>query len=231
MGVRNVYGINTYDGYVGDDGNGNYQGETGPVKGKTTVNNDKGKGTKAKAVSATVVAGTAIMAGRTGIATEEKGTEAASSLTIGWSVALAEPSPVGEAVMGAATAATFLYAIATSDYVRKMQKETETLLKRALGPNGFTYVLVTTQSGLYNMYSRGSSSPTGTIQMGAGEIWKIGETTSGQRYDPAYLLKEKVIQVPFYFGNQVEIKLKEKFLLYGYFFTHGKLPPGNKMFK
>lgn len=50
MGVRNVYGINTYDGYVGDDGNGNYQGETGPVKGKNSSgdkkqakNNDKGK--------------------------------------------------------------------------------------------------------------------------------------------------------------------------------------------
>ncbi|WP_044171297.1 RHS repeat-associated core domain-containing protein [Flectobacillus major] len=103
MATRDVFGNTTFDGYVGDDGNGNYQGETEPVKGKTTVNNNKGKGTKAKAVSATVVVGTAIMAGRTGITTEEKGTEAASSLTIGWSIALAEPSPVGEAVMGVAT--------------------------------------------------------------------------------------------------------------------------------
>ncbi|WP_218918534.1 RHS repeat-associated core domain-containing protein [Flectobacillus major] len=33
MGVRNVYGINTYDGYVGDDGNGNYQGTVPKAKG------------------------------------------------------------------------------------------------------------------------------------------------------------------------------------------------------
>jgi RHS repeat-associated protein len=33
MATRDVFGNTTFDGYVGDDGNGNYQGETGPGKG------------------------------------------------------------------------------------------------------------------------------------------------------------------------------------------------------
>jgi hypothetical protein len=57
------------------------------------------------------------------------------------------------------------------------------------------------------------------------------QTTSKERYDPTYLLREKVMQVPVFYGNQVEIKLKEKFLLYGYFFNSGSLPPGNKIFR
>jgi hypothetical protein len=86
-------------------------------------------------------------------------------------------------------------------------------------------------NGYYNVYSRGTLMPTSTVLMGAGEIWKIGETTSNERYDPAYLSKEKVIQVPVYYGNQLNIKLKEKLLIYGYFFNSGNLPPGNKIFR
>ena len=123
------------------------------------------------------------------------------------------------------------YAFIKSDVLKKLQKETESLLRRTLGGNGFTYVLVTTITGNYNVYSRGSSTPTGTVSMGAGEIWKIGETTSNERYDPAYLVKEKVMQVPVYYGNQLDIKMKEKLLIYGYFFNSGKLPPGNKIFR
>jgi hypothetical protein len=124
-----------------------------------------------------------------------------------------------------------VYAFVHSDLLKKLQKETEGLLRRTLGGNGFTYVLVTATNGYYNVYSRGTLMPTSTVLMGAGEIWKIGETTSNERYDPAYLSKEKVIQVPVYYGNQLNIKLKEKLLIYGYFFNSGNLPPGNKIFR
>ena len=32
-------------------------------------------------------------------------------------------------------------------------------------------------------------------------------------------------------GNQIEIKVQEKIMLYGYFMLHGTLPPGNRIFR
>lgn len=36
---------------------------------------------------------------------------------------------------------------------------------------------------------------------------------------------------PIFFGNQVEILIQEKIMIYGYVFDHGVLPPGNKIFR
>lgn len=32
-------------------------------------------------------------------------------------------------------------------------------------------------------------------------------------------------------GNQIEIKIQEKIIIYGYFLATGSLPPGNKIFR
>ena len=177
-------------------------------------------------------------AGRRTIGTTSSGNTgtALASATLAWigtDIAIPEPTDLALPKWAAygvagATAGAYLY---SAGIIEKLKNETEGILKRTLGGNGFVYVLVTSTSGNYNVYTRGSAIPTGQTLMGAGEIWKIGETTSKERYDPAYLSKERVIQVPVFYGNQVEIKLKEKFLLYGYFFNSGNLPPGNKIFR
>lgn len=36
---------------------------------------------------------------------------------------------------------------------------------------------------------------------------------------------------PYFFGNQTEILIQEKIMIYGYTMKYGTLPPGNKIFK
>ena len=40
-----------------------------------------------------------------------------------------------------------------------------------------------------------------------------------------------VTMVPIFFGNQVEIKVQEKIMIYGYTVMNFSLPPGNKIFR
>jgi RHS repeat-associated protein len=224
---------------VGADGLTNDQwlsagGDFGREKEYRQENADKDKDKNKKKEESKTNKGTRLL-GTTSSGNTNTGTAIASA-TLTWISAdvmlpeptdLAPPKWVAYGIAGAAAGA-YLY---SSGILEKLKSETEGILKRTLGGNGFVYVLVTATSGSYNVYTRGSATPTGQVLMGAGEIWKIGETTSKERYDPAYLLKEKVLQVPVFYGNQVEIKLKEKFLLYGYFFNSGNLPPGNKIFR
>ena len=37
--------------------------------------------------------------------------------------------------------------------------------------------------------------------------------------------------VRLFYGTKTEILIREKIMLYGYFFEHGQLPPGNKRFQ
>ncbi len=36
---------------------------------------------------------------------------------------------------------------------------------------------------------------------------------------------------PIYYGNQIEIKIYEKRMIYGYVLRYGHLPPGNRIFR
>lgn len=40
-----------------------------------------------------------------------------------------------------------------------------------------------------------------------------------------------VQQIPVFWGNQREIKIREKELIYDYYFRRGHLPPGNRIFR
>jgi len=124
--------------------------------------------------------------------------------------------------------------IVTADpaLVDKMMKELKNLYSKTLRGQGVVYKLIANTTGNYDVYTSGSLLSTGKIPLKAGDIWKYGETTNpAERYDPAYLAKHNVTLVPPGFGNSVQIKAMEKFLIYGYFFLNLKLPAGNKIFR
>jgi len=119
-------------------------------------------------------------------------------------------------------AAAYLY---SGDYVAKMQREIDGILKRAAGPQGFQYALIATRAGYY-INVRG-----GTMYLNKGDVWKYGETTSEGLYSRTYLESVGLEMLPSIIGNQVQIKVQEKIMIYGYFFTNGTLPPGNRIFR
>lgn len=109
--------------------------------------------------------------------------------------------------------------------VDKMQKEIDGIKLRAAGPMGVQYALTAKTSGYYPNV-RG-----GTKYLNAGDVWKYGETTSSDRYSDKYLRTMGLNFVPQFPGNQMEIKIQEKVMIYGYFFSTGSLPPGNSIFR
>ncbi|WP_155960770.1 RHS repeat domain-containing protein [Flavobacterium daejeonense] len=159
----------------------------------------------------------------------DKGTNWATATLafIGTDIAIPEPTDAawpkwaGYAIAGGA-AATYLY---SGDYVTKMQREIDRISERATGPQGFQYALTANTSGYYPNV-RG-----GTTYLNAGEVWKYGETTSSDRYSQTYLNSMGLKIEPQFVGNQMQIKIQEKIMIYGYFFGNGALPPGNKIFR
>lgn len=115
---------------------------------------------------------------------------------------------------------------------KKMYDELAALYKKTMNNPGIVYALVAVEDGYYNQYVRGSSVPLpNKVFLKKDEIWKYGETTSKDRYDPSYLRREGVRMRQLGSGTQLEIKVMEKLLIYNYFFINQKLPPGNKIFR
>jgi RHS repeat-associated protein len=114
---------------------------------------------------------------------------------------------------------------------KRMYDELTRIISKTFNNPGFVYKLVALTDGYYNVYTRGTKLPTGKVYLKAGEIWKYGETTSDERYDLSTLQKEGVDIEPIFTGTRVQIKMMEKYLLYGYFFQHGHLPAGNRIFR
>ncbi len=71
----------------------------------------------------------------------------------------------------------------------------------------------------------------GTTFLNVGDVWKFGQTTSGSRYSDNYLNGAGIQQINLFPGNQMEIRIQEKIMIYGYFMEHGTLPPGNSIFR
>ncbi len=146
-------------------------------------------------------------------------------------VAVPEPTDVvlpkwaGYALAGTAATA-YLY---SSKIAEKMSKEIDRILTKTAGPEGVVYELRVRKSGTY-VDVRGNKTT-----LSAGDIWKYGETTIGQqRYSDDKLesmVPGGVTRTDIFHGNQVEIKVMEKYLIYGHYFNHGTLPPGNKYFR
>jgi len=130
------------------------------------------------------------------------------------------PLPVGEIV----GAVVITGAVAADLYKRQ--------------PNGTQYSLRATRSGLYPVYSWGSATPTGTMYLNAGDIWKIGETiqydpNSGRqwRYSQTYLDGLGVRFFSEYEGPKAEIIFVQQMKLAQYLYGNGYLPAGNKGLK
>lgn len=123
---------------------------------------------------------------------------------------------------------------ATGALIAKLDYEMSKIKERPDGPSGYQYALTANVSGQYPVYSSGSSAPTGSTHLNAGDVWKFGETTSTGRYTDGYkssIGTGGVTEVPQVYGNQRQIKMAEKAAIYGYFFQNGTLPPGNKIFR
>lgn len=99
------------------------------------------------------------------------------------------------------------------------------IAQKAAGPQGFQYELVAASSGL-DPNVRG-----GTTLLNKGDVWKYGETTGNNRYSRDYLNSMGLIMNPQFYGNQMEIKIQEKIMIYGYFMKNGSLHAGKRIFR
>lgn len=67
-----------------------------------------------------------------------------------------------------------------------------------------------------------------------GDVYKYSQTTKGfGRYPDAKInpVRDGLKMIPLNPGNQMEIKIYEKILIYGYYFQYGHRPPDNPIFR
>jgi RHS repeat-associated protein len=125
-------------------------------------------------------------------------------------------------VGGAATISLY-----SNDVVRKMNREISSILQRNAGPFGFVYELRATKNGVYPNLNTG-----GTTDLKVGDVWKYGQTTVGEsRYSRNFYETIGLKMYPIFRGNQMDILIQEKIMIYGYFFMNGHRPPGNPIFR
>lgn len=152
---------------------------------------------------------------------------AVKRLVIGWSAALAEPTPVGEIAMAAATAAAVAYY--GPEILDKMQIEIAQISQKINNNRGVVYELRVNNTGTY-IDVRGNA-----INLRAGDVWKYGQTTQGsKRYTTTKLenmVPGGVKRFDIFQGNVIEIRIQEKIMIYGYAVSNGHLPPGNSIFR
>jgi hypothetical protein len=131
--------------------------------------------------------------------------------------------PIGDVIGGAVILGYGTYVLAD-----KMASEISRIAQKVNNTRGFVYELRVNQTGTY-INVRGIP-----VQLNAGDVWKYGETTSLYRYSGPELdnmVPGGVHRIDIFPGNVAEIKIQEKIMIYGYYFQHGYLPPGNKIFR
>ena len=109
--------------------------------------------------------------------------------------------------------------------IEKAKKEFAHLRQRSSGPEGKQYALIATADGWYENV-RG-----GVVFLNKGDVWKYGETTREDRYSAKELDDKCLYQKTEFVGTQQQAKRQEKVKIYRYFFRHGTLPPGNRIFR
>ncbi len=148
-----------------------------------------------------------------------------AAISFGLTAAAADgPYPVGDAIGVAAVLGTAAY-VYYGVLADKMAREIDRILTRSPGPDGYQYALIATRNGYYNNV-RG-----GLTYLHVGDVWKYGETTSSNRYSESNLQAMGLAMQRQFLGTQIQIKVQEKVMIYGYFFQNGTLPPGNKIFR
>lgn len=126
--------------------------------------------------------------------------------------------------------ATLAIGDVTQQHLNNAWKNLERLSNKANNESNnndyITYKLVADRAGLYPDV-RG----TGTIYLDKGDIWKYGITSQSNRYLDKSLralgLEQKTISTSSYY----RARASELSHIYRYTTQHGRLPPGNKIFK
>ena len=123
--------------------------------------------------------------------------------------------------------ATAKFAYDNQYLIEKQAQEIAQWTKKNLSlKQGFVYELRATQTGYYPDYHGGN------IYLERGDVWKYGETTKGEsRYSRNFYNTTSLKMFPIYYGNTIDIKIQEKIMIYGYYFQHGRLPAGNRIFR
>ncbi|TGX80588.1 hypothetical protein E5358_12515 [Palleniella muris] len=126
------------------------------------------------------------------------------------------------------------YGVATAGFmydnaqlIMKRDKEIEGIRNRIFKPNqGFTYALVATKDGYYTDVRKGRT------YLHTGDVWKYGETTNYKnRYNNEMYRNNNLHMLELFRGNQMTIKIMEKYFIYGYVLVNRELPPGNRIFR
>lgn len=125
------------------------------------------------------------------------------------------------------TGATVKFLYDNSELIMKMNREIAAWAAKPFTPKqGFVYELRPIAPGYYTNYH---GAP---VYLTPNDVWKYGETTKGtDRYNRGFYKRENVMMNPIYYGNQIEIKIYEKRMIYGYVLRYGHLPPGNRIFR
>ncbi len=201
------------DQYVASDGSKVELGDLGFFKDDGVIKTNGDKAEDALKKQSSSGAG-AIMTGGLVIA----GALAADDVT---GIGIADDPAIPVVIAGAAAIAL----------AAKAAHEISKIQTKPPGPNGVQYSLRATATGGYTCFT----CSTGSMNLNVGDVYKYGETINPTtRYSGTELGSMGglgVQQFNEFYGNQVEIKVAEKVKIYGYFATHGHLPPGNKIFR
>ena len=125
-----------------------------------------------------------------------------------------------------------VYGVATIGFLADnvLSKQEEQMQRLALKDrpgDGFTYKLVAAKNGYYRNVRKNEM-----VYLNAGDVWKYGETTQGEkRYSKAKLKNNNLEMEAIFHGSKTEILIYEKKMLIEYYYKHKELPPGNKIFK
>jgi len=108
----------------------------------------------------------------------------------------------------------------------RRDKQIAGLRSKVRKPRGVQYALIAKESGEYTTV-RGN-----IIKLEIGDVYKYGESTKPEeRYSQKLLREGRLEMQREYYGDQTQIKIVEKAKIFKYFFEHGRLPPGNKIFR
>ena len=141
-----------------------------------------------------------------------------------------DPTLIGvydDILIPAVFACAAVYEFMTEDMLKRQDQQIERLSRKERPGDGFLYQLEVQQDGFYRNVRTNTM-----VYMKQGDVWKYGETTQGdKRYNRNSYENINFKMVKLFNGTKTEILIQEKIMLYGYFFEHGQLPPGNKRFQ
>ena len=119
------------------------------------------------------------------------------------------------------------FGVFADNVLSKQEEQMQRLALKDRPGNGFTYQLEATKNGYYRNVRNNEM-----VYLKAGDVWKYGETTQGEkRYSKAKLKNNNLEMEAIFHGSKTEILIYEKKMLIEYYYKHKELPPGNKIFK